>query len=227
MPDGLTSALSSLGSSPATKGALDIAQLGSTGYNLYNQYQNQQYQNNLRSYAQDPAKMNAYAAKFTQPLTAGLQTSVANNAQSYLASHGLSDSPQISEQVEAQAIAPYIQQNQQTGYSNALQALNLGGGAVNPNSAAASGVSGLAKVFSQLSSLPNGAAALKQLLQLSQSTPQPQTTSTDLGSSNYVPYVPQQNYDFNGGGGAGGDAGGNTGLDTNVYTPDYSADLGG
>ena len=61
----LVSALSSLASSPATAGALDLAQVGSTGYNLYNQYQNQQYQNKLRSYAQDPAKMNAYAQQFT------------------------------------------------------------------------------------------------------------------------------------------------------------------
>ena len=105
---------------------------------IRDRYENQQYQNQLRSYAQDPAKMNAYAAQFTQPLNAGLTSAVANNTQGYLASRGLSDSPAISQQVEAQAIAPYVQQNQQAGYNDALQALQVGGGAVNPNNQSAS-----------------------------------------------------------------------------------------
>jgi hypothetical protein len=124
-----------------------VLSLGSTGYNLYNQYQNQQYQNNLRSFAQDPAKMNAYAAKFTQPLNAGLQTGVANEAQAYLAQRGLSESPQISEQVESQAIAPYIQQNQQQGYQDALQALGLGGGAIPPGQQQQTAQSQLAQIL--------------------------------------------------------------------------------
>ena len=82
-----------------------------------------------------------------EPLTAGLQTSVANQAQSDLANRGLSDSPQIAQQVYAQALAPYVQQNQQTGYQDALQALNLGGGAVNPNNASSNAISALAKMF--------------------------------------------------------------------------------
>jgi len=147
--EGITSALTSLASSPATKGALDIAQLGSTGYNLYNQYQQQQYQNKLRSLSTDPAAVGKLAQGYTQPLNAGLQKGVANEAQAYLASRGLSDSPQISEQVEAQAIAPYIQQNQQQGYRNALQALQLGGGAIPPQLQQQNGLAALTKAFSQ------------------------------------------------------------------------------
>ena len=123
------------------------ASLGSTGYNLYNQYKNQQYQDMLRSYAQNPAKMNAYAEQFTQPLNAGLQSSVANQSQAYLAERGLSDSPAISQQVESQALAPYIQQNQQQGYQDALQALGLGGGAIPPGQQQATGINQLAKIF--------------------------------------------------------------------------------
>lgn len=197
----ISSALSSIGkvaSSPAGKGALDIASLGSVGYNLYNQYQNQQYQNKLRDLASNPTKMNQYAEQFTKPLNAGLTTGVANQAQSYLASHGLTDSPQISEQVEAQAIAPYIQQNQQAGYQNALQALNVGGGAVNPNSQSANTIAALAKAFSQWgrggpgdqSSLPTLADYIRtmgtqqQQLDPSQWNPGPAPTpdwSPDLG----------------------------------------------
>jgi hypothetical protein len=145
--DAITQAFSSLNSSGALKDVGQVAGIGSTAYNMYNQYQNQQYQNQLRSYAQDPAKMNAYAAQFTQPLTAGLQTGVANAAQADLATRGLTDSPEISQQVYAQAIAPYIQQNQQNGYQNALQALQVGGGAVNPNTQSANTISALAKMF--------------------------------------------------------------------------------
>lgn len=157
MPGGLTSALSSIASSPATKDALNLAQIGSTGYNLYNQYQQQQYQNKLRELSTDPAAVGKLAQGYTQPLTAGLQKSVANEAQAYLAQRGLSDSPQISEQVEAQAIAPYIQQNQQQGYNLALQALGLGGGAIPPAQQQQNGLAALSKAFSQFGGT-NGAA---------------------------------------------------------------------
>jgi len=148
--DSITSALSSLASSPATKGALDLAQVGSTGYNLYNQYQNQQYQNKLRSLSTDPAAVSKLAQGYTQPLNAGLTADVNNQAQAYLAQRGLSESPQISQQVESQAIAPWIQQNQQAGYTDALQALNLGGGAINPALQQQNGLAALTKAFSQL-----------------------------------------------------------------------------
>jgi len=141
---------------PVLSSASSVANLGSTAYNLYNQYQQQQYQNNLRSYAQDPAKMNQYAAQFTQPLNAGLTTGVANQAQAYLAQRGLSDSPQISQQVEAQAIAPEIQKNQQAGYQNALQALGLGGGAIPPALQQQTSMTDLTKTLSQLLGLGQG-----------------------------------------------------------------------
>lgn len=146
---GTLSATTAAALTPYINAATGVAGLGSTVYNLYNQYQNQQYQNLLRSYAQNPAKMNAYAAQFTQPLNAGLTAGVANQAQADLASRGLSDSPEISQQVYAQAIAPYIQQNQQQGYQDALQALNLGGGAIPPATQQSTGLSSLAKAFSQ------------------------------------------------------------------------------
>jgi len=192
--EGITSALSSLATSPATKGALDLAQVGSTGYNLYNQYKNQQYQNNLRSLAQNPAKLNAYAEQFTKPLNAGLTTGVANNTQAYLAQRGLSDSPQISEQVEVQAIAPYIQQNEQQGYQNALQALGLGGGAVNPSAQSPNTISSLAQAFSQL----GGLGSLSKILQLAnQGNAQAGSIPvTDPGLPSSIPYEPTTNFDL-------------------------------
>jgi hypothetical protein len=183
-------------------------QIGSTGYNLYNQYQNQQYQNTLRQDAQNPAKVNALAAQYTQPLTAGLTAAVNNQTQAQLAQAGLSESPQIAQTVEAQAIAPYIQQNQQQGYTNAIQALGLGGGAIPPQIQGANNLSALAKAFSQLPGA-NGAAALKQLLQLNQNggqqAPSLQTPNPDLGGQT-IPDQPIQPFDF-----------------SSFYQPDYAA----
>src|ERR1700722_1728318 len=171
---------------PLLTGVSDAASVGSTAYNLYDQYQNQQYQNRLRSFAQDPAKMNAYAAQGTHPLNAGLTAGVANQAQAQLAQAGLSESPEISQQVESQAIAPYIQQNQQQGYQDALQALQLGGGAIPPGQQQQTNLAALTKAFSQLggpgSSGSMNPAQFAALLQ--QGTVQPQSLDT---SSMYVP----------------------------------------
>lgn len=146
--DAITKAFQAI--QPAVKPVTEVANLGSTAYNLYNQYQQQQYQNKLRSLATDPAAVAKLASGYTQPLNAGLQKGVANESQAYLASRGLSDSPQISEQVEAQAIAPYLQQNQQQGYNLALQALGLGGGAIPPGTQQATSMDALVKAFSRM-----------------------------------------------------------------------------
>jgi len=124
-----------------------VASVGSSAYGLYNAYQQQQYQNKLRSLSQNPAKMAQFAAGFTKPLNAGLEANVGNEAQAYLAQRGLSDSPEISQQVESQAIAPYIQQNQQAGYQDALAALGLGGGAIPPGQQMSTSVDQLAKIL--------------------------------------------------------------------------------
>lgn len=121
------------------------ASVASAGSNIYEQYKQQQYQDKLRSLAQNPQQMAQYAAGFVQPLNAGLEKGVANEAQAYAAERGLGQSPAASQEILAQAIAPYVQQNQQQGYQNALQALGLGGGARPPNTQA-----GLTQLFAGL-----------------------------------------------------------------------------
>lgn len=203
---------------PVLAPALQVAQLGSTGYNLYNQYQNQQYQNQLRSFAQDPAKMNAYAAKFTQPLTAGLTAGVANQAQADLATRGLTDSPEISQQVYAQAIAPYVQQNQQQGYQNALQALQVGGGAIPPAQQQQQSLSALAKAFSQFGGGAGGPGSLPTLadyLRTMGTQPQ-QLDPSQWNPGTAPPPVDTSGWDLGGGGGGQPDL-------TSSYQPDYGA----
>src|SRR5216684_3083470 len=92
------------------------AQVASAGSNIYENYKQQEYQNKLRSLSQDPAALNKYAQGFVQPLNAGLEKGVANQAQAYAAERGLGSSPGPSQDILEQAIAPYIQQNQQSGY---------------------------------------------------------------------------------------------------------------
>jgi hypothetical protein len=135
------------------------ASLASTGSGLYQSYENQKYQDQLRSLAGNPQKMQQYAAGFTQPLTAGLTEGVNNQAQAYAAERGLASSPALEQQIENQAIAPYIQQNQNQGFQNALQALGLGGGANpgNPSASTAAGLSGLMKLLSSGSGSNPGA----------------------------------------------------------------------
>jgi hypothetical protein len=186
---------------------LNVAQVGSTGYNLYNQYENQKYQNTLRSDAQNPAKVTALAEGYTQPLTAGLTAAVNNQTQAQLAQAGLSESPQIAQTVEAQAIAPYIQNNQNQGYNLALQALGLGGGAIPPAQQQQNSLSALAKAFSQLGTLSRGpnAAQLSSLIQ-GGAVPQQQLNTTPY-EPDYSSYVqPAQ-------------------VDTSTYEPDYAAGL--
>ena len=60
-----------------------------TGGGIWNNIQNAQYQNKLRSLAQNPAKMMAYAKGFEQPLQAGLLKGVENQTQGYAAERGV------------------------------------------------------------------------------------------------------------------------------------------
>lgn len=136
------------------------AQIASAGSGLYEGYENQQYQDKLRSLAQNPAQLQQYEQGFVQPLNAGLTQGVANQAQAYAAERGLGQSPGPQSEILAQAIAPYVQQNQQNGYQNALQALGLGGGAKTQNTqqGLTQLFSGL-KPFTQLGQQPGGAGA--------------------------------------------------------------------
>jgi len=204
--DGLTQLLSS----PALTGALKVADLGSTGYNLYNQYQQQKYQNTLRSDAQNPAKVTALAQQYTQPLNAGLTAAVNNQTQAQLAQAGLSESPQIAQTVEAQAIAPYIQQNQTQGYDRALQALCLGGGAIPPATQQQNGLSALAKAFASLkgSGSTLDPAMLSRLF--SQGTVQPASLDTNLYEPDYSSYIQPSS----------------PVLNATAYEPDYAASFG-
>lgn len=124
------------------------ANVASAGSNLYQGYENQKYQDMLRSYAGNPQKLQAYEQGFVKPLNAGLVKGVENQAQGYAAERGLAQSPALQQEIVAQALGPYEQQNQQEGYQNALAALGLGGGAKPPDTQG-----GLTSLFAGLQGL--------------------------------------------------------------------------
>jgi hypothetical protein len=109
-----------------------ILGLAGTGANIYSGIQNISANNQAigaQKYVTDlmenPAKMTAAAAQYAQPLSAGLTSDISNQVQANLAERGLGSSPAAYTQQLTQAIAPYIQQNQQTAMQQLLQTLGL------------------------------------------------------------------------------------------------------
>ena len=73
----------------------------------------------------NPAKFNQFVSGFEKPLSAGLTSDVARQADAYGAERGLSSSPAIMQSVFAQSLAPFVQQSQQTAEQAALQSLGI------------------------------------------------------------------------------------------------------
>jgi hypothetical protein len=113
-----------------------LATTAGAGANVYTGVQNAQNLGNYNSTQQyiqnlvkNPQAMQKAAASYTQPLTAGLTDSVTNQVQAQLAERGLGGSPAALSSDITQALAPYIQQNQQTGLNTLLQSLGVAGAA--------------------------------------------------------------------------------------------------
>lgn len=101
--------------------------MGGGGF-LSNWLQNRKYNSRedyLAGLAKNPVAMREYMSKFEKPLSQGLTKGVGNQVQAFLGERGLSESPTISSDVLAQALAPYQQQSQAMAGNEAFQALGL------------------------------------------------------------------------------------------------------
>lgn len=78
-------------------------------------------QRELDQLIKNPALLAQKVQAMTQPLNQGLVQGVENQAQAGLAERGLGTSPQIAEQVFAQALGPYQHQNQMEALRSVLQ----------------------------------------------------------------------------------------------------------
>ena len=122
------------GGSPAwmkllTAGMFGGGELG----NLLQQHKSDQYTDLLLKYAQNPALLSQAVASATKPLDNALVQNVNNTVQGNMAQRGLSQAPGIFAASEAQALAPFVQQNQQTAQNQVLASLGLPGQATNIN----------------------------------------------------------------------------------------------
>lgn len=147
--------LSSLGSfftGTGGKDALAVAGLGSNIASGVQNFQQQGRYNSAQSYLnnliQNPAAFAAAQQKYTQPLNQGLVSAVTNSTNAQLAERGLGGSSAITQATLAQALAPYIQQNQQAGQQALLSSLGMIPG-LKPTTAAPS-FTDISKLLAQL-----------------------------------------------------------------------------
>lgn len=127
--DGLSGIISSLGQNNNWQKLLTggMAASGEVG-NILEEKKKADYQNFIMGILKNPAKLAQMTAQIQQPLSQGLTQSVDNGVQANLASRGLSQAPGIFAASEGQALAPFIQQNQQTALQAVLQSLGLPAG---------------------------------------------------------------------------------------------------
>src|SRR5215472_7120906 len=84
-----------------------------------------QNQRNLQALTNNPALLAQKVAAAEQPLNQGLVAGVENQAQAGLAERGLGTSPQIANQVFAQALGPYEQENRMAALQSLLRSYGL------------------------------------------------------------------------------------------------------
>jgi len=96
--------------------------------NILEERKRAEYQNQLLSLIKDPAKLTQMILKAERPLDNSLVQAVNNRVQADLASRGLSQAPGIFGASEAQALAPFQQQNYSEAMNQVLASLGLPGG---------------------------------------------------------------------------------------------------
>lgn len=111
---------------PLITGATGVASNIIRG-NRINQAQKAALQNQaqLKALVANPALLAQKVQAMSQPLNQGLVQGVENQAQAGLAERGLGTSPQIANQVFAQALGPYEQQNRSEALRAILQSMGM------------------------------------------------------------------------------------------------------
>jgi hypothetical protein len=150
MPDAIAS-LGTFFGGPGGIGNILKTFLGGSGIigNFISQQQQQQALNQELKYQKNPSLAAAKISQLTQPLSSGLIQDVGNETQGYLAERGLAESPQQSQAILGQALAPYVQQNQNTATQEFFNLLNPAGAKFAPQT-------NLASIFSMFQKNPYG-----------------------------------------------------------------------
>lgn len=125
----MSDALSNIGQFFNSNGgkALEGGAVAGTGLvqNIMANRQAEQKQKFVQDLITNPAKFSSYVQSFEKPLAQGLTSDISRQTDAYGAERGLGSSPAIMKDVYAQALAPYIQQQQQQAQQAALQGLGI------------------------------------------------------------------------------------------------------
>lgn len=122
-------ALTHIGNFLGSTGGKALLGIGTAGGGLIQNVLANRQANQKQKFVQDlitnPAKFNALVAQTEQPLSQGLTTDVARQADAYGAERGLGSSPAVMKDVFAQALAPYQQTEQQMAINSLLSRLGI------------------------------------------------------------------------------------------------------
>lgn len=105
-------------------GMLGTGEIG----NILEERKRASYQNMILDLIRHPEKLTAMVLKAQRPLDNALVQAINNRVQADLASRGLSQAPGVFAAEQSQAIAPFIQQNEQTAMQQVLASLGLPSG---------------------------------------------------------------------------------------------------
>ena len=127
----MSEALSSIGNFLGSSMGKGVLTAGTLGGGLIQNLMAARQANAKQKFVQDlitnPAKFNAIVAQTEQPLSQGLTTDIARQADAYGAERGLGSSPAVMKDVYAQALAPAQQAEQQMAINSVLQRLGIYG----------------------------------------------------------------------------------------------------
>jgi hypothetical protein len=127
--DGLAQAFQGFFSNP---GDLKLLQTGIAGAgeagNILQQVKANQYRDFVMGLLNNPGRLATMTNQLAAPLSGALTQSVENQVQGNVASRGLGQAPGIFAANESQALAPYVQQNQNTALQSIMQALGVPAG---------------------------------------------------------------------------------------------------
>lgn len=127
MPD----ALSSIGQFLSSGMGKVVLTAGTAGtgllQNILANREAQKKQDFIEHLITNPAAFSKFVSGFQQPLSAGLTADVSRATDAYGAERGLGSSSTVMKDLYAQALAPYVQQQQQAGTNAALQSLGIYG----------------------------------------------------------------------------------------------------
>lgn len=105
-----------------TGGLLGSGEVG----NILQSHKQNAYQDYVLNLIKNPAQLSSMITSAQRPLDNALVQAVANQTQAQAGERGLAQAPGIFNTIESQALAPFVQQNQQLAQNQVLAALGLG-----------------------------------------------------------------------------------------------------